>query len=46
MILCIENNITNINTSFFMTLVMSLGLGQFTKQESDTVLDMDTFPNN
>jgi len=46
MCLCTENKITNINTSLFMTLVMSLSLGQFTIQESDTVLDMYTFPNN
>jgi hypothetical protein len=38
-----QNNIT---TSLFITLVMSLSPGQFTKLDSDTVLDMYTFSNN
>jgi hypothetical protein len=38
--LCIDNKITDINTSPFMTLGMPLSPGQFTEQESGTVLDI------
>ena len=44
--LCLDNKITNINTSLFMTLVMSFSQAQFIKQDSDTVPDMYRFQNN